>query len=53
LQPGETQFVSLPDSFNGPVQRGTLQPATWVEFQLSADNDHAAHGDISLEQGCD
>ncbi|KAJ6477197.1 hypothetical protein C8R47DRAFT_1141059 [Mycena vitilis] len=53
LQPGETQFVLLPDSFKGRVQRGMLQPATWVEFQLSADNDHAAHGDISLEQGCD
>ncbi|KAJ7637282.1 hypothetical protein DFH06DRAFT_653583 [Mycena polygramma] len=53
LQSGQTQFVSLPDSFKGRVQRGILQPATWVEFQLSADNDHAAHGDISLEQGCD
>ncbi|KAJ6518244.1 hypothetical protein C8R47DRAFT_1062776 [Mycena vitilis] len=53
LKPGETHFVSLPASFKGRVQRGTLQPATWAEFQLSADNDHAAHGDISLEQGCD
>ena len=30
-----------------------MQPATWVEFQVSASNDGAAHGDISLEQGCD
>ena len=49
----QTRFVSLPASFKGRVQRGTLQPATWAEFQLSASNDHAAHGDISLEQGCD
>ena len=49
----QTHFVSLPASFKGRVQRGTLQPATWAEFQLSAANDHAAHGDISLEQGCD
>ncbi|KAJ7636928.1 hypothetical protein FB45DRAFT_452006 [Roridomyces roridus] len=53
VKPGETHFVSLPASFKGRVQRGTLQPATWAEFQLSADNDHGAHGDISLEQGCD
>ncbi|KAJ7909948.1 hypothetical protein B0H13DRAFT_1488971, partial [Mycena leptocephala] len=53
LKPGETHFVSLPPSFKGRVQRGTFQPATWAEFQLSADNDHGAHGDISLEQGCD
>ncbi|KAL9046065.1 MAG: hypothetical protein Q9214_001007 [Letrouitia sp. 1 TL-2023] len=46
-------FVSLPDTFKGRVQRGTQLPATWAEFQLSADNDHAAHGDISLQQGCD
>jgi hypothetical protein len=24
-----------------------------VEFQISASNDNAAHGDVSLEQGCD
>lgn len=35
------------------MQRGTQLPATWVEFQISASNDGAAHGDISLEQGCD
>ncbi|MCJ1439425.1 hypothetical protein MMC27_008819 [Xylographa pallens] len=53
LQPDQTQFVSLPDTFKGRVQRGTQQPATWAEFQVKADNDGAAHGDISLEQGCD
>ena len=46
-------FVSLPTSFKGRVQRGTQLPATWVEFQIAASNDNAAHGDISLEQGCD
>ncbi|MCJ1356524.1 MAG: hypothetical protein MMC33_006519 [Icmadophila ericetorum] len=53
LGPKATTFVSLPATFKGRVQRGTLLPATWVEFQLDASNDHAAHGDISLEQGCD
>ena len=53
LKPNQTRFVSLPANFKGRVQRGTLQPATWAEFQLSASNDRAAHGDISLEQGCD
>lgn len=48
-----TTFVPLPDTFKGRVQRGTRLPATWAEFQLRAANDHAAHGDISLEQGCD
>lgn len=48
-----TALVSLPESFKGRVQRGTHLPATWAEFQISASNDHAAHGDISLEQGCD
>ena len=46
-------FVSLPVSFKGRFERGTTIPATWTEFQLDASNDHAAHGDISLEQGCD
>ena len=50
---GATTFVSLPTTFKGRVQRGTQLPATWVEFQVSASNDHAAHGDVSLEQGCD
>lgn len=51
--PGESTFVSLPESFKGRVQRGTQLPATWVGFQVSASDDGAAHGDISLEQGCD
>ncbi|KAL8663218.1 MAG: hypothetical protein Q9202_004064 [Teloschistes flavicans] len=53
LAPGASAFVPLPASFKGRVQRGTLIPATWAEFQLDAATDHAAHGDISLEQGCD
>ncbi|MCJ1369415.1 hypothetical protein MMC20_000626 [Loxospora ochrophaea] len=53
LAAGETQFVSLDTSFKGRVQRGTQIPATWAEFQISASNDGQAHGDISLEQGCD
>lgn len=46
-------FVSLPTTFKGRVQRGTQLPATWAEFQIAASNDNAAHGDISLQQGCD
>ena len=53
VEPGRTHFISLPASFKGRLQRGTQIPATWVEFQLNASNDHAAHGDISVEQGCD
>ncbi|KAL8910635.1 MAG: hypothetical protein Q9171_004090 [Xanthocarpia ochracea] len=53
LTPKASRFVPLPASFKGRVQRGTLIPATWVEFQCEAANDHAAHGDISLQQGCD
>lgn len=53
MAPHATTFVALSDTFKGRVQRGTRIPATWVEFQLSASNDHAAHGDISLEQGYD
>ncbi|MCJ1280429.1 hypothetical protein MMC21_008257 [Puttea exsequens] len=53
VNPGKTIFVSLPANFKGRLQRGTQIPATWVEFQLDASNDHSAHGDISLEQGCD
>ncbi|KAL8637015.1 MAG: hypothetical protein Q9228_005668 [Teloschistes exilis] len=49
----DSHFVSLPESFKGRVQRGTQLPATWAEFQISASNDGAAHGDISLQQGCD
>jgi len=50
---GGTAFVSLPLSFKGRVQRGKLIPATWVEFQLKASNDGAAHGDVSVQQGND
>ncbi|MCJ1234820.1 hypothetical protein MMC14_002783 [Varicellaria rhodocarpa] len=53
LRPHTSAFVNLPDTFKGRVQRGTTLPATWAEFQLDASNDHKAHGDISLEQGCD
>jgi hypothetical protein len=53
LTAGAHTYVNLPTSFKGRVQRGTTLPATWVEFQVSASNDGAAHGDISLEQGCD
>lgn len=53
LKPDASQFVSLPRSFKGRVQRGTQLPCTWVEFQLDASDDHKAHGDISLQQGCD
>ncbi|KAK7720933.1 hypothetical protein SLS64_001226 [Diaporthe eres] len=52
LDPGQTQFVPLDSSFKGRVQRGTQQPATWVEFQLRAD-DGCAWGNISLIMGCD
>ncbi|MCJ1292111.1 hypothetical protein MMC34_003661 [Xylographa carneopallida] len=48
-----TAFVALPESFKGRVQSGTHLPTTWAEFQISASNDHVAHGDISLEQSCD
>ncbi len=53
LGPNQSQLVPLPLSFKGRVQRGTQLPCTWVEFQLEASDDHRAHGDISLEQGCD
>lgn len=61
MTPGEIAFVSLPLSFKGRVQRGTDSiHTTWAEFQLRADssadplyNDYLAHGDISLQQGCD
>ncbi|KAI4243227.1 MAG: hypothetical protein L6R40_003595 [Gallowayella cf. fulva] len=53
LAPHTSHFVPLPASFKGRVQRGQLIPATWVEFQCEASNDHFAHGDISLQQGCD
>ncbi|KAK4967525.1 hypothetical protein LTR66_011949 [Elasticomyces elasticus] len=53
VAPGATAFASLPTTFKGRVQRGTLIPATWVEFQISASNDGGAHGDVSVEQGND
>jgi hypothetical protein len=53
LGPKATVHVPLGLSFKGRVQRGTELPATWAEFQVQASNDGAAHGDISLEQGCD
>ncbi|KAJ8126219.1 hypothetical protein O1611_g7417 [Lasiodiplodia mahajangana] len=51
--PNQTTYVPLPLSFKGRVQRGDQQPATWGEFQVKASNDGRAHGDISLQQGCD
>ena len=53
LKADESRFVALDRGFKGRVQRGTELPATWGEFQVSASNDGKAHGDISLEQGCD
>ncbi|KAF2972875.1 hypothetical protein GQX73_g745 [Xylaria multiplex] len=51
--PNQTVLVGLPYSFKGRVQRGDQIPATWGEFQVKASNDGRAHGDISLQQGCD
>ena len=53
LGPNQTVYVPLLESFKGRVQRGDQQPATWGEFQVKASNDGRAHGDISLQQGCD
>jgi hypothetical protein len=53
LVAGASAFVPLEVKFKGRVQRGTQIPATWAEFQVKADNDGKAHGDISLQQGCD
>ena len=53
LDAGQGTFVALDRGFKGRVQRGTDLPATWGEFQVSASDDGKAHGDISLEQGCD
>ncbi|KAL8752179.1 MAG: hypothetical protein Q9184_005818 [Pyrenodesmia sp. 2 TL-2023] len=53
LAPGASTFVPLKKTFKGRVQRGSLIPATWVEFQCAAASDGRAHGDISLQQGCD
>ncbi|KAI1097598.1 hypothetical protein F4804DRAFT_327211 [Jackrogersella minutella] len=51
--PNQTVHVQLDVAFKGRVQRGDQQPATWGEFQVKASDDGRAHGDISLEQGCD
>lgn len=53
LPAGKREFVTLDQYFKGRVQRGNTIPATWVEFQMMADDDGNAHGDVSLEQGCD
>ncbi|KAI0443508.1 hypothetical protein F4803DRAFT_550127 [Xylaria telfairii] len=51
--PNQTVHVPLELSFKGRVQRGDQQPATWCEFQVKASDDGRAHGDISVQQGCD
>ncbi|KAI9809364.1 MAG: hypothetical protein M1827_006876 [Pycnora praestabilis] len=51
--PDAIALINLLASCDNRVQHGITLPATWVEFQLDAGNNHAAHGDISLEQGCD
>ncbi|KAK6821824.1 hypothetical protein PG987_014649 [Apiospora arundinis] len=51
--PNATVFVPLDVKFKGRVQRGDQIPCTWGEFQVKASNDGKAHGDISLQQGCD
>ncbi|KAI1369847.1 hypothetical protein F5Y08DRAFT_347416 [Xylaria arbuscula] len=53
LAPNQTIYVPLEVTFKGRVQRGDQQPATWGEFQVKASDDGRAHGDISLQQGCD
>lgn len=50
--PNATVHVPLDLKFKGRVQRGDQQPATWAEFQVKASDDGRAHGDISLQQGC-
>lgn len=50
---GHSKFTHVQSHFKGRVQRGRIQPATWVEFQMRASDDHAAHGDVSVEQGND
>ncbi|KAI0483594.1 hypothetical protein F4859DRAFT_473415 [Xylaria cf. heliscus] len=51
--PNQTVHVPLSVAFKGRVQRGDQQPATWCEFQVKASDDGRAHGDISVQQGCD
>ncbi|KAI0386656.1 hypothetical protein F5Y04DRAFT_288550 [Hypomontagnella monticulosa] len=53
VNPNQTIHVPLKLEFKGRVQRGDQLPATWGEFQVKASNDGRAHGDISLQQGCD
>ncbi|KAL7624218.1 hypothetical protein AAE478_005777 [Parahypoxylon ruwenzoriense] len=53
VDPQQTVHVPLSLEFKGRVQRGDQQPATWGEFQVKAADDGRAHGDISLQQGCD
>lgn len=61
LAPGQSKFVSLPSDFKGRVQKTDgdasentwATASTWAEFQLSASNDGAAHGDISYQTGFD
>lgn len=53
LKAGASTFVQLDTGFKGRVQRGKVIPATWVEFQIKADNGTGAWGDISLQQGYD
>lgn len=53
LGPNQTVHVPLDLKFKGRVQRGDQLPATWGEFQVKAADDGRAHGDISLQQGCD
>lgn len=57
LAPGSDQFVSLPTSWKGHVQRGqsnptVISPASWAEIQVQA-SDGKAWGDISLQKGTD
>jgi len=61
LAAGQSTFVGLPLSWKGRVQRGNFPiSTTWVEFQIQATTppgtpaaDGNAHGDVSLEKGCD
>ncbi|KAH8886943.1 hypothetical protein GQ53DRAFT_784577 [Thozetella sp. PMI_491] len=60
INAGDTQFVSLPDHFEGRITRGldsymlNGKPqllATW--FEISYDQNGWAWGDVSLIRGCD
>jgi len=53
LAPGKSQFMALPTTYKGRIQRTKHFQATWAEFQLSASDDGKAHGDISIEQASD